>query len=121
MGSIAHDGLDPPCKLNRAARIEYDRLLDVLKSGGVLERVDLNCVANAAKIKALLDRAHKDLGRSLDPIKLGAVLKLTTQHRGLLRDLGLTSQPSRTIFRGKPAGSERDNNESPWVGKLKVS
>lgn len=119
-GSLTHEGFDPPCKLSMPAKREYYRLVGLLDSAGTIERVDLMCVANAARIKALLDRAYRDLRRLPNQDSLKAVNMLTTQHRGLLRELGLTSQPSRTVFRAKPKGSERDD-QSPWAGKLKVS
>jgi phage terminase small subunit len=117
-GSITHATLEPPSDLPAAASAEYDRLLGVLTSNGMLERVDLNCVANAARVKALLDRAHKDVEDNMDPKKVQIVALLTSQHRGLLRELSLTSQPSKSVFRATPATNAEV--EDKWAGKLKI-
>src|SRR4051794_4450162 len=103
VGSIQHADLEPPCELTPAARVEYDRLIGVLVSGGTLERVDLLCVANAARVKALLDEMHRKVNESMDRKTIQTTNMLITQHRGLLRELGLTSQPSRIVFRATPA------------------
>jgi phage terminase small subunit len=118
LGSIEHASLEPPCTLTDEARAEYDRLIEVLRSGGTLERVDLGCVANAARVKDLLDRAHKAVGAGIDAKKVKLMNLLTTQHRGLLRELGLTSQPSRLVFRATPATT--GEVEDKWAGKLKI-
>ncbi len=109
-----------PVKLSKPARVEYKRLLGVLQTFGSLEVIDLMCVANAARTKALLDAAYKDLGGELDRLKINTVNKLTTQHRGLMRELGLTTSPNRASFRPKATGTVRDG-ENSWDGILKVS
>lgn len=117
-GSIRHKTFKPPCALSDEGKVEYDRLIDILESVGILERVDLACVANAARVKALLDRAHKDVEDNLDPKKVQLLSMLTSQHRGLLRELGLTSQPSKVVFRATPATPEASDEK--WSGKLKI-
>jgi hypothetical protein len=117
-GSIVHGCLDPPCDLTDDAKVEYERLLDVLRSAGTLERVDLLCVANAARVKALVDKAHKALDDDMDPTRVKLLNLLTTQLRGLMRELALTLQPSRTTFRAKPPAD--GEAASKWTGKLRL-
>lgn len=118
VGSVQHDSLEPPCILTAEAKVEYQRLIEVLQSGGTLERVDLVCVANAARIKVLLDKAHKAVGRRLSAHSVKLVNQLTAQHRGLMRELALTSLPSRTVFRATSATNAEV--EDKWAGKLKI-
>jgi hypothetical protein len=119
-GLIRRDSLDSPSDLSTGAQAEYQRLLDVLRAKGTLERVDIGVIAEAARIKALLDTAHGMIDVLMDPKIMKMVGALTTQRRGLLRELGLTLQPSRSVVRGNPAGSERDSMASKWAGKMKV-
>jgi phage terminase small subunit len=122
---IRHETLDAPCELTAGARDEYERLLGVLQTKGTLDRVDLAVVAECARIKSLLDIAHASVegitemsGADWPKIKL--VGFLTTQRRYLLRELGLTTQPCRSVVRANPVGSERDDKDR-WSGRLKVS
>ena len=119
-GTIAHGTLDPPSDLTDDARREYERLLGVLREAGLLERVDLAVIAECARVKYLLDQAHEILKVHFDPKPLKMVTALTAQRRGLLREPGLTTSPSRSVIR-TPQGSERDPNKSRWTGRLKIS
>jgi hypothetical protein len=121
VGSIPHEDLEPPCRLTKAAETEYWELVAVLKSAGTLERVALHCVANAAVAKVLVERAVRGLGRGgLDPASVAIYDRLLRQYRGTLRELGLTSQPSRTVFRANSsAGDQQSDND--WANRLKVS
>jgi hypothetical protein len=98
-GFIRHESLTPTSALTPEALAEFDRLIAVLDARGTLDRVDLAVVTNAARVKALLDRAEADVKDNLDPIRLKAMTTLLAQHRGLLRELGLTLQPSRSLIR----------------------
>src|SRR5262245_46287500 len=99
LGLIRHDSLDRPCELTAEARSEYDRVLGVIRDKGTLDKVDLAVVAECARVKDLLDRAHKAVGKDLDWPAVKLVGFLTTQRRGLLRELGLTTQPCRVTSR----------------------
>lgn len=44
---------------------------------------------------------------------------LTTQRRGLLRELGLTIKPSTTLVKTIAKNQEKSDVD-PWVGKLKI-
>jgi hypothetical protein len=113
---LRHGTLEPPSDLTGAARVEYDRLVGVLAAKGTLDRVDLGVVAEAARAKDWLDRSYKvDGSPSLQEI--AAVSKLTSQRRGLLRELGLTLIPSRSVVRTNPVPAEAD----PIAGKIKLS
>jgi phage terminase small subunit len=114
---IRHDSLEPPCELSRAARKEYDRLLGVLRDKGTLDRVDLSCVAECARIKTLLDLAHKDAADSIDWEKAKLVGLLSGQHRGRLRELGLTTRPHLSVVKSNPVPAEDD----PVAGFIKLS
>jgi len=114
---MRHDSLESPTDLTPRAQREYRRLLGMLRAAGTLERVDLGIVAEAARVLDLLDRAYPEAGQELDPKAVGMICRLTAQRRGLLRELALTLQPSRTMFhaKAKPAKSDK------WSGLLKVS
>jgi phage terminase small subunit len=123
-GIIRHEALEPPSVLTRQAREEYDRLVGVLQCKGTLDRVDLGVIAEAARVKALLDRLHRKIEKDQDDWRaLNRLCTLTTQRQALLRGLGLTTQPCRSVVKANPIGSQRDEepNPSPWAGKLKVS
>jgi hypothetical protein len=98
-GPIRHGARAAPSVLSRAARAEYDRLLRVLDEKGTLDRVDLSCVAECARIKALLDLAYDGTAEGIDWGKAKLIGLLSGQHRGRLRELGLTLQPSRSVMR----------------------
>ena len=119
-GVIRRNGLDAPSELDEVAETEYQRLLDVLSAKGSLDRVNLGVVAEAARIKSLLDHAHELVNILMDPKIVKMVGALTTHRRGLLRELGLTLQPSRSVAR-TTLGSERDDKQSAWTKRLKIS
>jgi hypothetical protein len=114
-GLIRRESLSPPSDLTEAAQAEYGRLCDVLESRGTLDRVDLAVLAEAARIKALLDRAHAVVDVS-DGHSIKVVNLLTTQRRGLLRELGLTLMPSRSLVRTNASNSEK--KEADPLGEL---
>jgi phage terminase small subunit len=87
-----------PSKLAPEAAAEFKRLVRVLRQRGALERVDLAVVAEASRVKALLDDAH-EWADVRDHATISVVNTLTAQRRGLLRELGLTLQPSRSLIR----------------------
>lgn len=102
-------GVEPPCELSDGARAEFSRLVQVLDARGSLGRVDLAVVAEAARVKSLLDKAHEIVDVT-DPATIKVVNLLTTQRRGLLRELGLTLQPSRSLVRtdARPSADDDD-------------
>lgn len=107
--------VEPPCDLSGGALAEFRRLAGVLDSRGTLERVDLAVVAEASRIKALLDKAH-GVADVTDPATIKVLNVLTTQRRGLLRELGLTLQPSRSVLR-TDARTKSDGDEDDPVRK----
>ena len=116
-GIVRHETLEAPSPLSPAAQAEYERLLGTLRSKGTLDRVDLAIVAECARMKGALDRLYE-----LDPdlAERGAVAKagiLTSQRRGLLRELGLTLQPSRNVVKTNPVPDEED----PLASRIKLS
>lgn len=119
-GLIRHGSLEPPSALDKVAKVEYGRLVDVLDEKGTLDRIDLAVVAEAARVKALLDRAHAMVEKALDPWAVKMINVLTTQRRGLLRELGLTLQPSRSVVRTNPSQSEAAEDD-PVAAMIKLS
>jgi len=119
-GLIRRETTAPPSDLTDVAKAEYDRLIAVLEAKGTLDRLDLGIVAEAARIKALLDRAHADV-LLIEPRAIQVVALLTSQRRGLLRELGLTLQPSRSVVRGNSGAPDGDAEEDPIREHLKIS
>ncbi|MGP0065929.1 MAG: hypothetical protein ACLQGP_20310 [Isosphaeraceae bacterium] len=121
-GIIRHKTLDPPCKLSKAAQEEYDRLLGVLQAKGTLDRIDLAVIAECARIKGILDRYHDaiDGSEGVPDSKLVASLgTLTSQRRGLLRELGLSVQPSRSVVRTNPVPADIEHD--PVAARIRLS
>lgn len=104
---VRHEAFDSPCPLTETAQAEYARLVGVLAAKGTLDRVDLSVIAECSRIKGLLDGAHRlaEANPGRDEIK--TVGLLTSQRRGLLRELGLTVQPSRSLVKANPIPDER--------------
>ena len=89
---------------------EFRRLVDVLFARGTLDLVDVAVITEAARVCARLSKAYDD-----DDTKV--INQLTTQRRGLLRELGLTLQPSRSLVKTVA----KDQNEAdPIAGKIKL-
>jgi phage terminase small subunit len=118
-GIVRHATLEPPCELTPEAAKEYSRLIGVLRAKGTLDRMDLSCVAECARVAALLNAAYAGIEGKPTWEEAKLIGLLSGQHRGRLRELGLTTMPSRTMSRANPAGSARDE-QSKWTGTLKV-
>ena len=106
---IVHDSLEPTCDLTPQARLEFARLINVLRSKGSLGLVDLGGVSDLARMTDLLSGA----------IKAGdakAVGIYQSHVRGLRRELGLTRQPSRTLVRTVP-GSDGGASGASGIAK----
>ncbi len=68
-------------------------------------------VAACASMRANLNRVQKAMDALTEP-DMNSVRKLamlTTQWRGLMRELGLTLQPSRTLLRTNPTTPHTDD------------
>lgn len=116
-GIVRHETLASPSELSPVAQAEYDRLIGVLTTKGTIDRVDLSTIAECARIKAALDALYKtdpDLAGRWSIARAGT---LTTQRRGLLRELGLTLLPSRSMVRTNPVPAEED----PIASLIKLS
>jgi phage terminase small subunit len=118
-GIIHRESIEPPSELTPGARAEYDRLCDVLDSRGTLDRIDLAVVAECARIKDLLDQVQKLCGLGIDPKMISTACQLTSQRRGLLREMGLSIQPSRSVV--KTAGKTPKETAEPIARLLKIS
>jgi phage terminase small subunit len=118
-GIIRHETFEPPSPLTKEARTEYDRLLAVLGAKGTLDRVDLAVVAECSRINALLDRAHALAEKLVERDAIKMIGLLTSQRRGLLRELGLTTQPSRNLVKHSPAPT--DKADDPIAARIKLA
>lgn len=114
---IRHETLEPPSDLIEGARAEYDRLVGVLQAKGTLDRMDLAVIAECSRIKGLLDAMHKLAETDPDRLTICSIGMLTSQRRGLLRELGLTSQPSRSVVKTNPVAAEAD----PIASRIKLA
>ncbi len=117
--TISLDQLTPPSDLDAEANSEFVRLVRVLDNRGTLDRIDLAVLAECARIKGLLDRVHCSLGRSSPDLStLKMIGLLTTQRRGLLRELGLTLQPSRSVVK---TTAKQPEDADPLAKLIKLS
>ncbi len=113
-----------PESLTPGASIEFDRLVEVLRRAGTLEKTDYEVVVNAARIKDLVDQAYEDLATSgltvltennagaqsvkSNPL-LAIINSLTMRHRAILNDLGLTPASAKlTSVATSPAQVSND-------------
>ena len=94
--TIPLEQVEPTSTLNAEAMAEFRRLLSVLDNMGILERVDVSIVTEAARTKELLDRAYQLHERGIDAKAVMLVTQLTCRSQGLMRMLGLSVLPSRT-------------------------
>jgi hypothetical protein len=97
---------EPTSPLNDAARLEFDRLADVLQGKGTFDRVDLSVVTEAARIADTLNRAFAMAPDVPDLASTKLIGLLLSQKRGLWRELGLTTTPSRSVVRAKAGTPE---------------
>src|SRR5262249_46399812 len=110
---IHHETLEAPGVLSSEAQAEYDRLIAVLDSKGTLDRADLSTARECARLKGLLDQANATPGGPLDLDRTRAISIHGSQHRGRLRELGLTISPSRTLIRPNP-NRQTSSQPDPW-------
>lgn len=115
----APDEIIAPSTLNAAEEREFRRLVDACREAGTLARADARLIEDAAKMQVLLDRAREELGSgpmtlkaangTLMPHPMIAVIgSYSMRLRGLRKDLGLTSSPSKSNDKpGKPEGDGR--------------
>lgn len=113
---------DATRELSPNTRREFDRLVEVLRRAGVLEKTDFSVVLNAARLHDLIDRAYvelEDIGLVLvtenldgetrtkaNPM-LNVINSLSQRHRAVMNDLGLTPASCRLT---KPAPDEDDDD-----------
>jgi hypothetical protein len=107
---IEHHTLAPTCDLTPEARVEFDRLINVLRSKGSLGLVDLGGVTDLARMTDLLSLAIK----AGDAKAIGIY---QSHVRGLRRELGLTRQPSRSVVRTVP-GSDGGTAAASGIAKF---
>jgi hypothetical protein len=117
-GLIRRASEDPTSELSLEGQQEYRRLLEVLRGRGTLERVDLAIVTEAARIKVLIDRAYTALQTVFDSKAVSTLCQLMSQRRGLVRELGLTLHPSRSLVRAPAAVPDPAD---PIAARIKLS
>jgi len=108
--------IKPPFKLPRGGLTEFRRLAAILTARGMIERVDLGIMCECARTSAVLNDLHENLTDDPPATLLRCICQLTNVRRGLLRDLGLTIQPSTVI---RPVAPLADATK--WAKTLKVS
>ncbi len=82
-----------------------------LSSKGTIGRADMGILTECARVKAALDEIHDEKNTKGNIKTIGV---LTSQRRGLLRELGLTLQPSRSLVRGNPMHDESSDPYARW-------
>ncbi len=106
--------------LTPVAQDEFRRLVALLDNRGTLERVDIAVLTECARIKALLDRAQADVDDpvgGLMPDKVRMVTALNSHRLALLRAMGLTLMPSRSVVKTIAKDSQ---TADPIQGKIKL-
>jgi hypothetical protein len=100
--TIPIEQIEPTSALTVEALTEFYRLATVLDNRQTLDRVNVGVLTECARIKALLDRAQDDtddLAGNLDDDKVRMVTALNSHRLALLRALGLTLMPSRSVVK----------------------
>ncbi len=88
--------LEPTTNLSIEARREFDRLVASISSRGLIGRVDAGHVTMAAILAAELNAI---LAENDTAANIKTIAQLSSQIRGLRRELGLTTQPSKSLVR----------------------
>lgn len=118
--TIKIDQVEPTSALAADALKEFYRLVGVLDRLRILERVDLSVVTEAARTKELLDRAYRLHEQTIDPKNVSVVTQLTSRHQGLIRMLGLSVQPSRSVVKTVAKNSTKNEDQSAVSSYLKL-
>ncbi len=124
-GRIQHESVVPTSALTDSGKEEFWRLVGVLDSRGSLDRVDLSVLTECARIKDQIDRLYvsadaesaAEVPLALSGKTIQLITMLTSQRRGLLRELGLTIKPSNTVVKTiAKDGTQAD----PIAAKIKL-
>lgn len=121
------DDVAVPSALNAAQAREFRRVVEACREAGSLARADARLIEDASRMQVLLDRAHEELGSgsmvleaangTAMPHPMIAVIgSLSMRLRGLRKDLGLTSNPSKS---NDKAGG--DKGDGRWGDLLSVT
>lgn len=106
--------IEPTSTLDVDALKHFYKLLADLDRMGILERVDITLVTEAARIKECLDRVYE----MNNPIKhAGKIAQFTCRYQGLVRMLGLSVQPSRSVV--KTVAKDQTSTD-PTASKIKL-
>lgn len=119
--------LQPPKTLDKAGKVEFKRLVNVLQARGTLDRADVRVVEMAADIYSQLIKARADIDRDGLTIQsgngtpmphpmLGVSNALRMRLAKLYVELGLT--PASSKHGGQTAG--KSSQSDPWEGLLGV-
>jgi hypothetical protein len=102
-GFIRLAQIKPTSELSEVALAEFKRLIVVLDSTGALQRVDLAIPTESARIKAMLDDHYASCNGEYDSKVVSAIAQLVNVQKGLWRQMGICTQPSRVMHQAKPA------------------
>ena len=116
--AIPIDQIVPTADLHKDALVEFRRLITVLDARGSLDRIDLSLPTECARITDTLNCAHRLNAVVFDSKMVSTIAQLTSQRRGLLREMGLSIQPSRTHVHTTAKSSETPAD--PIAGKIKI-
>ncbi len=92
-------GFEPTFKLDLAGRREFRRLVAAITARGLVGRVDVGHLTLCAHLSAELERILRD---PVGPETIKLVTTLTSQIRGLKREMAITLQPSRNAVKTMP-------------------
>jgi hypothetical protein len=123
-GSMEHgEPPEPTSDLSTRAQAELDRLVQTLRDRGTIAAADAGTITEAARLKAALDEVHERPGGAVANIKVVGIL--TSQLRGLRRELGLTIQPSRApavaVRHRDSLDDFEDQYRDPVASRIKLS
>jgi hypothetical protein len=94
-------GFESPVTLSTEEQQEFNRLVGIINSRGLLSKVDPQAVADLARMTCALTRAYQAV-----PIDAKTLTTFQNCCRGLRRELGLSLQSSRVVVRTTPGESD---------------
>jgi phage terminase small subunit len=94
--------------LGKVAAAEFQRLVARLDNRGMLERCDPGHITEAARVFEALCNAYTEKNQK-------TINQMTTQLRGLRRELGLTLHPSRSHVTTVAKNSDETTEAKPFI------
>jgi hypothetical protein len=104
----------PTSRLKASGRHEFARLVDLCQRRGILERIDISILTEAARAKQLLDQECRR-GPEMD---VRAYVSLASLRKNLLGALGLCLQSSRATSRAHNSAGASPDLRARWAHAL---